>query len=325
MVKSFFLGGTLLTLGLVSACSASSESGEGASAEARSDALATVAATLTPSNLPADACNTPGAKDFTGGRLPEACDAVVHQTGAPDICVYKFANVSGNIERGNVEYELIAVVATHAMQLGSYTVPFAFGQREGQGWGQSGQPFCGGSGGGYGTAGGGPAGGAAFGAETAIPLHTGGYGGFGEGGGGSPQVAGGMGASAVQFVSCGELTITGSVLANGERGGMGGPGGAGGGGGGAGGTILIEATKVTAQAGSVLQANGGDGGAGGSGAGASGGTSSSAPGAATCGDPSGGGAGGAVGRIRINVAAGTQPELLGTVSPAPSIGTIATH
>ncbi|WP_394848111.1 hypothetical protein LZC95_11680 [Pendulispora brunnea] len=321
MVKSFFLGGALLALGLVSACGAPSESERTGS---RSDALTSVAATLTPSNLPADTCDTPGTRDFTGGRLPEACDAVVHQNGAPDICVYKFAHVAGDIERGNYEYELIAVVATHSMQLGSYTVPFAFGQREGLGWGQRGEMFCGGSGGGYGTAGGGPGGGAAFGAETAIPLHTGGYGGYACGDGCQYIVDGGKGASAVQFVSCGTMEISGSIVADGEQGGFGMAAGAGGGGGGAGGTILIEAAQVTARTGSVLRANGGEGGwSRTGGTGASGGSAGSPPGAATCGP--GGGAGGAVGRIRINVPAGTQPELLGNVSPAPSIGVVSTH
>ncbi|WP_394839594.1 hypothetical protein LVJ94_22165 [Pendulispora rubella] len=152
----------------------------------------------------------------------------------------------------------------------------------------------------------------------------------------------------------------------GQAGGFGTPpelsGGAGGGGG-SGGTILLEAARMNIKG--ALGANGGGGGGGGGssspptgicdsggpgtrgtvttspasggspaggGGGGQGGTGTSPPAAGSPSQcdlsrPAGpGGGGGAVGRIRLNVLAGTQPDIAGAVfSPGPSIGTVATH
>ncbi|WP_394834436.1 hypothetical protein LVJ94_48845 [Pendulispora rubella] len=372
MKRRFVIGGVVVTWAFVMACGSSSESGkdtrgldegrvdasneggpspdasgpgDASSPDGSSPSDAAIPDTsppdasrgvLTPSNLPANICDTPGTKDFAGGQLPVQCDAVIPQNGGPDICLFKFANVSGDISASDPN-EVIAVVATNSMQLGSYWVPQAL-----RAFGESNPKpalggYCGGGGAGHGTAAAGSSGGVAYGSETASPLLPGASGAYAlsvEGSGGESSY-GGPGASAVQFVSCGTLSITGSITADGSDGYNGGtPGARGGGGGGSGGTILIEALRVSATASSVLRANGGNGGGGLGYSGGAGGTATSPPGPATCGEDqpgtyppytTGGGGGGAVGRIRINVAQGTQPELLGSMSPAPSIGTVKTH
>ncbi|WP_394837596.1 hypothetical protein LVJ94_11875 [Pendulispora rubella] len=298
---------------------------------------------LTPSNLPPDICDTPGTKDFTGGRLPDEPDAVIHQIEGPDIYLYKFANVSGDFNRQNV-----AIVATKSMRLGSspsggdyYLPPSHPGKGKQVDW------TCGGGGGGHGTPGGphvtshGTYTAQAYGSETGIPLLPGAEGAMTvdyEQGGGIP---GGYGGRALQLVSCGTLTITGHVSADGLAPELG-SWRTSGGGGGSGGTIVIEAASISVSASGSVTSNGGPGLGGmsrdGFIPGGAGGTANSPPAASTCGTGElawtdagmqffdvGAGAGGAVGRIRINVRAGTQPELLGSVSPLPSIGAVATH
>jgi len=339
MRKPLRFAAVVIALGIVTACGSSNEN-----AGQQSDSIDTNAAdrdcplgrkhgqclTLVPSNLPADICDTPGTKDFTGGYLdPTHPDAMIEQAGGPTIYLYKFANVSGDI----TDYGITtAIVATNSMKLGSYT-SYPFGTSDGQG-SNGAYPHCGGGGAGYGTEGGPTGGGPAYGSETATPLLPGSRG--GDGNSADLVAGGGYGGSAIQLVSCGALQIDGSVTVNGGDGNFGrGTGGPGGGGGGSGGTILIEAASVTTAAGGGLSANGGNGGGGDLGFGGKGGTVDSPPGASVCGYDdidmgppyyvTGNGAGGAVGRIRINVAAGTQPQLLGSMSPAPSIGAVSTH
>ncbi|WP_394848110.1 hypothetical protein LZC95_11675 [Pendulispora brunnea] len=305
---------------------------------------------LTPSNLPPDICDTPGTKDFTGGDLRWDPDAIIHQIGGPDIYLYKFAHVSGDLS--GFFPRITAIVATDSMQLGSApSAPTNMGLGEA---GEQAAWNCGAGGAGYGTPGGpqvtynGTFIDPAHGSETAIPLLLGRSGGTARDIDNVLPALGGSGGSALQLVSCGTLTITGHLSVDGfapERGSR----LAAGGGGGSGGTLLIEAASVRAAPSSSLSSNGGAGGpglardgdrpGGVTVPGGAGGTATSPPGADTCGTGEelpgsypggrilacGAGAGGAVGRIRINVAAGTQPELLGRASPAPSIGTIATH
>jgi len=343
MRKPLSFTAIVIALGIVTACSSSNEN-----VGQQSDGIDTNAAdctcplgrkhggclTLTPSNLPADICDTPGTKDFTGGRLdPNHPDAMIDQPGASPIFLYKFANVSGDIDYVS---DGTVIVATNSMRVGSLTwiVSPPGSIRGGEGH-DGASPHCGGGGAGHGTEGGPAGGGPAYGSETCIPLVGGSHGGWGLGSDSYQRAEGGYGGPAVQLVSCGTLLIEGAINADGQKGAPAfGGGGPGGGGGGSGGTILIEAARVTTTSNSHLSANGGDGGGGDVAPGGTGGTATSAPGASVCGydDPynfpgyqTGSGAGGAVGRIRINVAAGTQPQLLGSVSPVASVGTVATH
>ncbi|WP_394848109.1 hypothetical protein LZC95_11670 [Pendulispora brunnea] len=296
---------------------------------------------LTPSNLPPDICDTPGTKDFTGGELPSEPDARIHQVNGPDIFLYKFGNVSGDIRAsGNV-----AIVATQSMRLGSvpsdgyyHFDPAHPGSGKQVAW------ACGGGGGGHGTPGGphqtpqGAYTAEAYGSETGIPLLPGAEGATTVDVERTFSTPGGLGGRALQLVSCGTLTITGNVSADGFAPYQGGSGRTAGAGGGSGGTLLIEAASVSVASSGSVTSNGGAGIGGWSGVPGAGGTRTSPPGSSTCGTGElmldagfpglydlGSGAGGAVGRIRINVRAGTQPELLGNVSPVPSMGTVATH
>jgi len=356
-------------------------------------------ATLVPSNLPADTCETPATKDLVIDTWLNTyqCDATIVQGGgAPDICVLKGNNVAIHwTSEQTVPLPAFAIVATNQMTVDG-TIDFAAQVRNtsasivyddgpgapdprGEGPGELG------SGAGYGTAGApdgaGGAGGLAYGNETGTPLVGGAR-------GGSPWTVdsvialGGGGGGALQLVACHQLTITsqGAINAGGGGGSHGtkvtsGPysTGAPGGGGGSGGTILLEAAQMTIAGG--LAANGGSGGGGGGaftnwvridcdsgwvgapggmgtspasggaagnggiggGQGGQGGSATSAPTAGAVGGDCFyggdgarggglGGSGGAVGRIRLNVPAGSAPNTTGAIiSPAASIGTVATH
>jgi hypothetical protein len=190
---------------------------------------------------------------------------------------------------------------------------------------------------------------------TLVPLVGGGGGGAG-GQGATPAVSdGGGGGGAVQITSLTRLIVDGVVDANGAGGGGGplsasGINAGAGSGGGAGGGVLLEAPSIELAASTVLVANGGGGGAGGYGdqagtPGANGGRSTTvaAGGAAVGGNApggdggagstaaqsppttggNGGGGGGAVGRIALLTA--VPVTLLGTLSPPPATGAVATR
>lgn len=323
---------------------------------------------LEPTNLPADTCDTGGGDDVTlPATTPSvafdtdnaaACDAVISQAG-PEICVVR-ANTF-TIESGvTVEVSgsrALAIVTSTAMTIDGVIDASAALSEPGPGAvdvgdGTSGNASIhGGGGAGHGVAGAaggiGPvanpvagSAGSAYNTAEISPLQGGSSGGRGRGGGGG---------GAVQLVSCGTLTLNGTVHVGGG-GGRGGQGVVvedpfqGGGGGGSGGAVLIEAAVVDGSN-AVLAANGGGGGAGGlagddvqegpdgadgadatagdqiapgatpvfwEGGGGSGGAGATA--ATTGQNPSAfgagaGGGGGAVGRIRINVRPGTTPDL----------------
>lgn len=190
------------------------------------------------------------------------------------------------------------------------------------GWGAYGSGFSGAPGGNYGIAG---AAGSVYGTPDGYDIHWG-SGGGGAGGGGGGWIyggsggPGGKGGGMVKLVANRNMTITGSVLANGGAGGSGGygagesddntydcssagynscsicpqavfdaAGGAGGGaGGGSGGGILLQANGLMIITG-TLQARGGDGGV----------TSYPTSTMGNCFDDARGGGGGGGGRIKI--------------------------
>jgi len=253
---------------------------------------------LTPSNLPADICDTPGLTDlnapadtFTDFDTSAPCDALVSQAdGLPAICVRKFANVIvagklnlGALPNGN---PALAIVATHAMTIDADGFVNAQGpDGSGVGWGvenrstgeapgapdargDGGQPpDRNGSGAGHVTHGAGTYG-SAYGPTSGAQLAAGSTGGFGmtsddfsPGYGGE----GGKGGAAFQLVSCGTLALSGTVTSSGGKGATGMSvlhSGGQGGGGGSGGTLLIEAASITGS-GARLLAVGGDGADGG--------------------------------------------------------------
>jgi hypothetical protein len=200
-----------------------------------------------------------------------------------------------------------------------------------------------GGGGGHGGLGGDGIGGAkgpTFG-DDAITVLVGGGGGGGGGPANGPQKGGvgGGGGGAVQLVSNTRIHImAGAIIDAGGCGGRVGPSGAGGGAGGAGGAILLEAPTITIDG--TLAVNGGGGGAGngnggvdgapgganrlaalgGAGAngvnnGANGGAGGELDGHPAIAGNHPGGAGGAVGRIRLNTHTGAA-QLTGVLSPA---------
>ncbi|WP_394841018.1 hypothetical protein LZC95_28575 [Pendulispora brunnea] len=326
-----------------------------------------------PSNLPAGICDTATSKELvvaaneTAGIDPDRdCDLVIPQ--GPDlqeICVriYSTVKIAGRY-LANGGRRAAAIVATKSFTLESsgkidmvHPGPNILIWSPGadlRGSGSKGSGVSGGGGGGQVTSPGarggssGGAGGPQYGDPTSRQLIGGGFGGYG-GESARPQQdpvpPGGPGA-AMQFVSCGEMTVAGTMDASGSGGAVGNYApeyGGGGAGGGAGGMILIEATKVTASGGKIL-ARGGQGGAGGAvlygvdillygGAGGQGGTGASPPtegeNAKVTHDPmppgkysGAGGGGGAVGRILINVPRGTSPVLTGVeIDPPAVIGT----
>jgi PEGA domain len=185
------------------------------------------------------------------------------------------------------------------------------------------------------------AGGAAYGSGDLSPLFGGSAGSPGEGVDGFTSHAG-AGGGAVQLSACGSTTVGQSGVINaaggGGQGGVQYPAG-----GGSGGSILLEAPDVTI-AGTVAANGGGGGGMGlGAGPGdgqdgrASADPAAGGPGTApggvggfapvqNGGSSVGGGGGGAAGRIRINTRSGTSPNLAGaTISPAPSSGAAVIH
>jgi len=327
-----------------------------------------------PSNIASDICDTPGATDLTVAShafvnfdTSVPCDALVPQTdGLPDICVRKFATITidGHLQfrpipNGN---PALAIVATNTISIGSSGQVLATGGTgmagtgardgdeapgapDGRGTGcvpASGN--AGGTGAGHITSGGSSSAGcgAAYGPTSGTQLIAGSAGGDGFG---VPSVKGGpggKGGAGFQLVSCNDLSISGSVSADGAWGAFGADSvqqAGGGGGGGSGGTLLIEALRLTG-AGSLL-ARGGSGGPGGrwfdgfppgpsspGEPGGKGGTGSSAPepkNDSSDGFVGGGGAGGAIGRIVINLPQGAVLPDGMVVDPPASVGVIATH
>jgi hypothetical protein len=207
--------------------------------------------------------------------------------------------------------------------------------------------------GGDGTAGsfsvGGGNGGASQGSATLVPLRGGCP---GSGSGTVSPGNGGDGGGAIQLVSRTQILVEdGTAQAFINAGGRGMSGAAGGG---AGGGILLEAPKVVVSSGAAVVANGGGGGSIGGGGenasldvtaaeggpafpqlGAPGGDGGARSVAAADGDPIsnpemdnvyiGGSGGGGVGRIRVNVPSSRDFADSGTISPAPSVGTLATR
>ncbi|MFO0586909.1 MAG: hypothetical protein U0441_05195 [Polyangiaceae bacterium] len=331
--------------------------------------------TFAPSNLDPLTCQSPGATDLivavgnvTTLSTDSGCDVVKTQVGAPDICVHKYAHVAihGTLKASGAR--VLAIVATTDMVIDGLVDVSAQ-------WEVNGPGHAAIYGGGYGTASG--SGAPAFGTPELIPISGGSPGDDQTGGMFGCTNKGGGGGGGLELVSCGNVSISGTINAGG------------GGGtcslyigknGGSGGAVLIEGLTVTISGG--VYANGGGGGGGevestvevimitgnpgsnanlsltpaagasptggdcdGSGApGGSGGTEQFAPGpagsySATCTTCAGGcgfgpcylgccqcrmgGAGGAVGRIRINTVS-APPTLTGsTFSPAPTTGAAA--
>jgi hypothetical protein len=179
------------------------------------------------------------------------------------------------------------------------------GTRGGSSGGGAAGGSSGGGGGGYGDAGGpggagagapGGGGGLAFGDLTSEPLVIIGGSGGGVGGGGGAGGAGGHGGGALQVVTNGALSLTGTISAGG-CGAHGGMAQGGGGGGGSGGTLLFEGVTVHLGNGAILAANGGGGGGADTGAAGQNGPASTmqANGGVGANMGSGGGAGGAAG------------------------------
>lgn len=248
-----------------------------------------------PSNLPADTCDMAGSKDLTVGATESitidtsgSCDATLAQTGGPDICVFKYANID-IADDGTVTVSgnrALVLVGTDSVVVNGLIDVSAAGDKSGPGavtdrtGGAGGARENGGGGGGFGTQGalGGLGGGStatagaagvAYGTEPLTPLMGGAPGGS-NGPAASRLAMGGGGGGALHLVSCADLNIGATaVLDAGGGGGQGGPGGTSfigagaGGGGGAGGALLIEAVSVTIASGAVLVANGGGGGGGG--------------------------------------------------------------
>ncbi|WP_394825279.1 hypothetical protein [Pendulispora albinea] len=321
---------------------------------------ATPGVRLTPSNLPPDICDRPGAGELnvpanTSAALDPGvpCDALVPQrSGLPSICVRKYSKVqiAGTLAlRGSSSWpasSAVAIVATDAFLL---TGSIAASGTKGTSIHPPAAPDGRGNGGFYGggaghatagaRSGGSPAGqgGPAY-PTSGTELAAGSNGGEGESFGPPPGERG-KGGGAIQLVSCGTFELMGSVDGGGGSGGDGHrslSGGSGGGGGGSGGTLLIEALRITGT-GAALRSLGGNGGWGGDtfagnpgGSGGSGGTGSAPPtpgypggiGPTRHGGPGGGGA--SVGFIRLNVPAGTPIPNLNADPPA-SLGTVPTH
>jgi hypothetical protein len=127
----------------------------------------------------------------------------------------------------------------------------------GQGWsggGGAGYAAIGGSSGGVGGVGGPIYGNADLTGNTAGSGGGGGSGGYDCGAGG-----GGAGGGFVHIISCGGITVSGMINANGGNGGSDGTGNCGGGGGGSGGSIWLTSATVTNNG--MLMASGGNGGA----------------------------------------------------------------
>ena len=276
---------------------ADSSSGQDAPSDAGGDAAPSAA--LLPSNLPSDVCKAQAALDL---RITGSVDLftdtdsrciVVPQTSGPAICMVRARDVT--IAAGATltiaGARAFALVATGNMDIQG-TID-ASGRAGGTATSTAGAGtlascflFAGGTGAGFGTAGGATTdsttcddpGGLAYGGANLIPLIGGSRGGVA----GSMTLAGagagGQGGGAIELVACDGLTLGSlSVLDVGGAGGGGGYTGTatdanactnqtgfGGGGGGSGGAILIESRALTVAAGAVIAANGGGGGSGGS-------------------------------------------------------------
>lgn len=315
---------------------------------------------LAPSNLDPVSCEYPAATDLVvaNGQVVTIdtsgpCSEVRVQSGAPDLCVLRYGQItiSGTLKAQGSR--ALALLATGNLLVDGTVDVSAIG-------GGAGASTT--VGGGFGTAGG--SGAPAFGNATLVPL-TGGSPGTTVGGAYCGN--GGRAGGGLELVACGAVTISGLVSA-------GGAGGAGSGGG-----VLVEGSAVTIT-GSIF-ANGGGGGGGGfesnveifplMGSGGAQATLSTAAapggmgafsdcegqsglggdgGAATlptdghaaspdcgsglpnqcgfgctvgCGSCTPGGAGGAVGRIRVNDSTGSPAIGAGTFSPTPTSGGIA--
>ncbi|WP_394820582.1 hypothetical protein [Pendulispora albinea] len=302
--------------------------------------------TLTPSNLPPDICDTPGTKDLTIAPSDNrgfgiGCDAIIPQgNGLPDICMYKYANVTiaGKALALNFDKKAaVAIVATNAFTVTNTGVIEASGEthytpRNGAGGPDPRGEARGGRGGaGHVTPGaGGTSGGAAY-ASTGNQLVAGARGGPGWAptGSGWPDntVPGGFAGGALQLVSCGRLEVHGTIRVNGSYGvsvirGSGG-------GGGSGGTLLLEGAQIVTE-GARLEALGGGGGSGGGTncPGGNGGTGSTPPkdghSGEGCWPGSAAGSGGSIGRISMNLPAGTPPPPV-NADPPVLFGVVGTH
>lgn len=236
------------------------------------------AARVEPSNLPPGFCDVAVVTDLVlaNERVFDTdveCDSVVVQTGAPELCVVRFRNVtvasSGTVRAAGSRALVLAAsldfVMSGRVDLNGIVASAGTAPSPGaNGAGGAGHASAGGTGGPSGSAAG-LSGGPARGNAALVPLTAGIAGGRSGSNG-----AGGAGGGAIQLVACGDflLEATGTVEANG-RGGAAGAGGGpqadgfGGGGGGSGGGILIEAETVALLG--RVSANGGGGGGGGSG------------------------------------------------------------
>ncbi|WP_394835676.1 hypothetical protein LVJ94_01945 [Pendulispora rubella] len=285
---------------------------------------------LTPTNLAADTCDTAGERDLIvpagSWETLDAttdCPARVSQgEGLPDICVYKFANVSilGRLTVRQFQSP-VAIVAT-----GSLTVDGTI--ESGPIPGDSACTFAGGRGGTNATG------------TTGTPLLLGTYGSRGCPGGTPPQsAAGGRGGMALQLTSCGDLHFNGTIDVSGESGEFGANGNlafgsAGdGAGGGAGGAILLEAKTIATGQDARTTALGGWGGSGGDGYQGTPPWAESYPGGAggapgqpgACASQAGcGGDGGGAGNVIVKVPAGIPAPSL-TSNPPATFGTVGTH
>jgi len=291
---------------------------------------------------------------------------IVQGGGAPDVCVLKGANVAIHqfTVLGRF-HSAIAIVATNGMTIdgamdvgaesdndgnNTYYGDGPGASTTGTAGGETGSPLVGGLAGAGGVEGdlsvyGGGGGGALqLVACNQLTVTTEGTISAGGGGGeaglkvlsgqpsGTPGGDGGSGGTLL--LEAAHMTIAGGLSSNG-----------GGGGGGGGGKALENECSSgslgglggvgTAQtAGGVPGDDGHGGGRGGNGGsvmgapteGAPGGDCNIPPGALEVRFAGGGGKGGPVGHIRLNVPAGTTPNTTGALfSPLPSIGTVATH
>jgi hypothetical protein len=260
-----------------------------------------VCQSLSPSNLLASACDRGGSEDrhvtanldLNTTTCVASGGGVVPQLNAPDLCVFRFTNLT--VDSGvkvTVTGERIPVfITTGRLELDGILDVSASGENPGPGASPGRMPGHGSSGGANVPVGGGGAGhltpggdgggspslhsgGGAFGGDDLSPIVAGAFGGAG----GTPCItptctardAGGAGGGAVQIVACQELVIGPAALI--DAGGGGGDGGqptgeglspGGGDGGGSGGSVLIEAPVVSLPSGAQIVANGGGGGSGG--------------------------------------------------------------
>lgn len=257
-----------------------------------SSATAPACLRLSPSNVPATECDTPGTTALTvvadmAINTDTECDATQAQGGgAPELCIKKFTTVTVNAgtKLTATGARALVLLATGDMNIagtidvGGKAAASGPGASATNAGGKSAATQDGAGGAGHSgngaagsttVAGGGGSAGPGYGVAGLVPLLGGASGGANGATAGTTQAAGGGGGGAVQLVSCASFSLAASGVVNaGGGGGAGGPGsllsnlpGGGGGGGGSGGAILIEAPVATIAG--VLAGNGGGGGGGG--------------------------------------------------------------